>query len=114
VTPADDDLADTLRFMLDNLDAPLTVARLAAHAHMSARTFARRFHAVTGSTPHQWLLNQRLLLARQLLESTDTPVERVAARAGFGSPATLRHHFQRVLDVSPLRYRQTFRTATSA
>ena len=111
IAPGDDDLVATMTHMLDHLDEDLTVERLAAHAHMSPRTFARRFAAVTGSTPHQWLLGQRLLLARRLLESTDAAVERVAERAGFGSSATLRHHFARSLGTSPLRYRQTFRAS---
>lgn len=113
LAPGDAELAGTLAFMLDHLNEPLSVERLAAHAHMSPRTFARRFAAVTGSTPHQWLVHQRLLLARRLLESTDAPVDRVARRAGFGSAASLRHHFSRALDVSPQRYRQTFRAAAS-
>lgn len=112
VTRGDADLADTLRYMLDHLDEPLSVAQLAAHAHMSPRTFARRFTAVTGATPHQWLITQRLLLARRLLESTEAPIERVAQRSGFRTAANLRHHFTRGLGVSPLRYRRTFRAAT--
>src|SRR5690606_37266124 len=111
LAPGDAELAGTLAFMLDHLDEPLSVERLAAHAHMSPRTFARRFAAVTGSTPHQWLVHQRLLLARRLLESTDAPVDRVARRAGLGSAASLRHHFSRALDVSPQRYRPTSRAA---
>ena len=66
---------------------------LAARAHMSPRTFARRFRAETGTTPYDWLTRQRVLLAQRLLESTDEPIERVAQLAGFGTAATLRHHF---------------------
>ena len=57
---------------------------LAARAHMAPRTFARRFRAETGTTPHDWLTNQRVLLARRLLEETDLGVDAIAARAGFG------------------------------
>ena len=66
---------------------------LARRAAMSERTFARRFAAETGTTPGKWLLAQRLHHARELLESSDLAVETVAARAGFGSAALLRHHF---------------------
>ena len=66
--------------------------------------------AVTGTTPHQWLLSQRILLAQRLLETTDEPVERVAQRAGFGSAAGLRQHFSRAVSASPLAYRRTFRS----
>jgi transcriptional regulator GlxA family with amidase domain len=77
---------------------------------MSERTFARRFAAETGTTPGKWLLGQRLHHARTLLESSDLPVETVAARAGFGSAALLRHHFSAQVGVAPGEYRRTFRT----
>jgi transcriptional regulator GlxA family with amidase domain len=84
------------------------VHELAAHAHLSPRTFARRFKETTGTTPHRWLLDQRLQHAEHLLETTDLPVDTVAARAGFGSGDTLRHHFAARRGVSPYTYRRTF------
>jgi transcriptional regulator GlxA family with amidase domain len=102
-------LADLLDWMVENVDQPLTVDDLARQAAMSPRTFARRFRAATGTTPRQWLLRQRVLLAQRLLETTDEPVELVAARAGFGSAAGLRQHFQREVANSPLAYRHAFR-----
>ena len=105
----DDPLAVTLGWMLEHLDRPMSVDDLAGRSHMSPRHFARRFRAVTGTTPHQWLLSQRVLLASRLLETTDDPVELVAQRCGMGNAATLRVHFQRVVGTSPLAYRRTFR-----
>ncbi|GAA3469159.1 hypothetical protein GCM10018965_037120 [Nonomuraea roseola] len=55
---------------------------------MSPRTFARRFHSAVGTTPLQWLLNQRLIRARRLLESTDLPIDQVAEHSGLGSAPT--------------------------
>ena len=104
-----DPLADLLDWMLENLDQPLAVETLADKAAMSPRTFARRFRAATGTTPRQWLLSQRVILAQRLLETTDEPVERIAVRCGFGSAANLRAHFQREVATSPLAYRQCFR-----
>jgi transcriptional regulator GlxA family with amidase domain len=103
-----DPLAATLDWALAHLDEPLTVEDMARRALMSPRTFARRFRAVTGTTPLQWLLRQRILNAQRLLESTDLPVELIAQRSGFGSASVLRTHFKRVLDTSPLTYRRTF------
>jgi transcriptional regulator GlxA family with amidase domain len=108
------DLAATLSWMQAHLDRELAVEALAERAHMSPRTFARRFVAATGSTPHQWLLTQRVLRAQQLLETTDLPVELVAGQSGLGSAATLRQHFQRQLSISPQAYRRTFQTSRSA
>lgn len=97
-----------------HLDDPLTVPDLAARAHMSPRTFARRFREVTGTTPHRWLLDQRLQLAERLLEDTDLTVDTVADRAGFGSSDTLRHHFAARRGVGPLTHRRTFRADPAA
>src|SRR5439155_24609056 len=105
----EDPFAPTLVWVMEHLHEPLVVDDLARRSAMSPRTFARRFRAVTGTTPHQWLLRQRVLLAQRLLETTDDPVERVAERCGFGSAAALRQQFQRVVRTSPLAYRRTFR-----
>lgn len=106
----DEPLAGVLGWMLEHVGEDLSVEQLARRARTSPRTFARRFRASTGTTPHQWLLRQRVLLAQQLLETTDEPVERVAERSGFGSAAALRQHFSRTVSSSPAAYRRTFRS----
>lgn len=88
------------------------IDRLASLAGMSRRTFLRRFQAATGQTPADWLLGLRLRNVRDLLETSDLAIEQVAARAGFGSAATLRHHFRQKLGMTPQSYRQRF-TRTS-
>ncbi|HEX4698123.1 MAG TPA: helix-turn-helix domain-containing protein [Actinomycetes bacterium] len=103
-----DTLTETLSWMTAHLDADLTVDELAQRAHLSARTFARRFRSETGTTPHHWLTGQRVLAAQRLLEETDQPVETVADLAGFGSAAVLRHHFTRRVGTTPTDYRRTF------
>lgn len=112
-TPVPEVAADTLQPVLtwlqENLDADVTVDDLAARAHLSPRTFARRFRAETGTTPHHWLTQQRLNHAERLLERTDEPVERVAAMSGFGTATLLRHHFTRRRGTSPQAYRRAFR-----
>ncbi|MCU1616420.1 MAG: AraC family transcriptional regulator [Frankiales bacterium] len=105
------DLGELLDWAQRHLAGPLPVETLAARALMSPRTFARRFRATTGTTPHRWLLDQRLSLAERLLEDTDLGVEQVAHRCGLGSADTLRHHFSARRRVSPLAYRRTFRAA---
>lgn len=107
--PADDNLSATLDWASANLARPLTIAELAAHAHMSARTFARRFQALTGLSPWRWLLQQRLGAAQGMLETTGLSVEQIAETCGFGSAAVLRLHFGRRLRISPTAYRVHFR-----
>ncbi|WP_018352123.1 GlxA family transcriptional regulator [Longispora albida] len=101
-------LQPVLTWMLDRLGEEHSVASLARQARMSERTFARRFAAETGTTPHRWLNQQRVLHARQLLEDTQLSVEEVAQSCGFGSSALLRHHFHRVTGVAPQDYRRSF------
>ena len=105
----DSGTAATRQWALDRLGEPLSLADLAAHSAMSVRSFTRRFRQETGLSPARWLAQQRVALARQLLESTDTPVERVATDAGFGTTASLRQHLHSAIGVAPLAYRRTFR-----
>ncbi|MFI6261281.1 GlxA family transcriptional regulator [Micromonospora sp. NPDC051006] len=102
-------LEPVLEWLMGHLDRTVTVDELAARAGMAPRTFARRFRAETGTTPHDWMTNQRVLLARRLLEETRLSVEAVADQAGFGDAAALRHHFTRRVGATPHSYRTTFR-----
>jgi AraC family transcriptional activator FtrA len=105
-------LEPTRVWALERLVEPLDVATLARHACVSPRTFARRFREETGTTPAQWLLDQRTLAAQALLERTDLPIEQVAQRSGFGSAASLRQHLGRRARTTPTAYRRTFRDRT--
>jgi transcriptional regulator GlxA family with amidase domain len=104
--------APQLDWILANLEAPHTVATLARRASMSSRTFARRFVEETGTTPMQWVTDQRVLYARRLLEETDLDVDRIAERVGFGNATLLRHHFRRIVGVTPSDYRRRFARAS--
>jgi transcriptional regulator GlxA family with amidase domain len=98
-----------LRWMEDNTTRELTLDGIAVHAGMSTRTLIRRFREQTGTTPLQWLHRARIRQAQHLLETTQHPVERIAAQVGFGSPTAFRDRFKRVTGVSPHTYRRTFR-----
>lgn len=100
--------AATLEWMVEHIDQELPVDKMAKRAHMSPRTFARRFRAATGTTPHKWLMHQRVQMAQRLLETTEEPVEIIAERSGFASAAMLRIHFQSIVRTSPLAYRRCF------
>jgi transcriptional regulator GlxA family with amidase domain len=107
-------LSPLLDELLDSLAEEHTIESLAARAAMSPRTFARRFRQETGTTPHHWLTQQRIMLARRMLEAGDDPIEVVADRSGFTTAAMLRHHFTRVVGTPPSAYRRQFcgRSAT--
>ncbi|MFS8198696.1 helix-turn-helix domain-containing protein [Streptomyces sp. CWNU-52B] len=109
-----DTVGEVLVWMDRHLDQEVTVEQLAARAHMSPRTFARRFQQETGTTPYRWLLRQRVLLAQELLEATDETMDFIADRSGFGTAAALRHQFVRSLGTTPHAYRRTFKGPQAA
>ncbi|MGE3289186.1 MAG: GlxA family transcriptional regulator [Pseudonocardia sp.] len=103
----------TCQWALRHLDQPLGLAELAEHANLSRRTLLRRFHDEIGTSPKRWLLRARLDRARELLETTDLPVEAVAHRTGHSSSAALRDRFTAALGTSPTAYRRSFRPGRS-
>ena len=101
--------AELAAWIVDHLGQSLTVADLARQAHLSERQLARRFVAEMGQTPLQWILHQRVLAARHLLENSHLSVDVIAQRTGLGTASTLRRHLRREIDVTPTNYRRTFR-----
>lgn len=109
--PGANSIAATRQWALENLHLPLSLADLADHARMPLRTFNRRFRDQVGVSPGRWLIQQRLHRARQLLETSDLPVDRIAGQVGFATGGSLRQHLRATIGVSPSRYRQTFQAA---
>nr|WP_308016274.1 helix-turn-helix domain-containing protein [Nonomuraea aurantiaca] len=101
-------LAPTRAWALEHLDRPLTLADLAGHAKISVRTLTRRFHAETGLSPLQWLLHRRVDRARELLETTELPMDQVAGKSGLGSADSLRKHLSSRVGLTPTTYRASF------
>ncbi|MFG3245603.1 GlxA family transcriptional regulator [Streptomyces sp. NPDC048187] len=107
-------IEDLRHHILRNIAAPLTVADLAAHAHVGDRQLTRIFKTELGTTPHAYVESARVEVARQQLESTDATLERVASACGFGTVDTLVRAFRRRLDTTPTEYRRRFRTGAGA
>jgi AraC family transcriptional activator FtrA len=101
-------LAPVMAWAQSHLARPLRVDELARRAAMSPRTFARQFRLQTGTTPHQWLVHQRLLEAQRRLEKTSESIDRIAEAVGLETAATLRLHFSRALGTTPTAYRRRF------
>ncbi|MEV7154139.1 helix-turn-helix domain-containing protein [Streptomyces misionensis] len=104
-------IEDLRHYVLRHIAEPLTVAQLAAHAHISDRQLTRIFKNELGTTPHAYIESVRVEHARNQLESTDATLERIAAACGFGTLDTLVRAFRRRLDTTPTEYRRRFRTA---
>lgn len=107
-------IAPTMAWALERIAEPLALQRLAAHAHLSPRSFTRHFRRATGTSPARWLLDQRVRASLALLEGSDLGVEQVGERVGIPSPAAYRRHFARAMGVSPAGYRRAFRARAAA
>ncbi|ETK34736.1 GlxA family transcriptional regulator [Microbispora sp. ATCC PTA-5024] len=105
----DGTLAPLMEWITERIGEPLTIESMAAHAGVSTRTLARRFADQLGTSPGQWLLAQRIATARDLLESSDLPLDAVARRVGLSSATNLRRRFLTTLGTTPGAYRRTFR-----
>ena len=104
-------LGQLFDFLHQHLALVHTVESLARRVGMSQRTFLRRFQDATGTTPTRWLLNERLLRAKDYLENSKLSIDSIAEQTGFGQAATLRHHFRQHYALSPARYRKQFARA---
>jgi AraC family transcriptional activator FtrA len=90
-----------------------TVASMAARAAMSGRTLQRQFQDATGCAPVEWLTRERIAIVKELLETSELPLPRMAELAGFGSEESLRRHFRRLTSTTPGAYRRQFSEASA-
>jgi AraC family transcriptional regulator, transcriptional activator FtrA len=107
-------LATLQEWTQSHLDEEISVERLAKQVGTSKRTLSRRFAEQAGTSPIDWLIGLRLARAKQLLEKTARRIDEIAYDTGFGSAPTLRHHFRRRLNTSPVAYRSHFRVKYGA
>lgn len=103
--------SNTLDWAVKNLHTEISVDALANKAHMSRRTFDRKFRATLNLTPTVWLVQQRLQLAKTLLENRNLSIENVALKSGFNNSTTMRHHFRKAVGISPTQFQLQFGTA---
>jgi AraC family transcriptional regulator, transcriptional activator FtrA len=108
-----DNLACTLDWIIGHLEHDLSLTAMANNANLSTRQFSRRFKETTGTTPHHWLLRQRILRACALLEQGTMSIEEVAHQCGFDSAAAMRPHFARFLTTSPAAYKRSHASRTT-
>ncbi|MGW4091753.1 GlxA family transcriptional regulator [Nocardia sp. NPDC004750] len=101
-------LAETRAWILANLDRRHSLEDLAKRSNLSRRSFIRRFREETGTSTHVWITSARLNQARELLETTELPIDQIGYRVGLGNPANTRALFKRHLGVSPGQYRHMF------
>lgn len=104
--------SDTLDWALSRLDKPLVVDDLASQANMSRRSFDRHFRASIGMSPKAWLNQQRIQMAKRVLENEQINIEKLAVKVGFDNAITLRFNFQKYVGISPRQYQLQFSRPT--
>ncbi len=92
----------------------LTLTALSAALGMNVYHFLRTFRQVVGSTPHQYLIRQRMHRAAERLITSRDPVSEIVFDAGFGDLSTFNRQFKAVFGVTPRRYRQNWRVFRDA
>jgi len=108
MVPHHSQFSSTLDWAIEHLGEPISINSLAARACMSRRTFDRKFRSTMNMSPKEWLSQQRLFLAKQLLESSSRSIERIAEISGFRNALNLRNGFRNRYGISPSQYRRRF------
>jgi transcriptional regulator GlxA family with amidase domain len=107
-------IAAAQMWIADNYAVPSPVAGMTAASGLAERNFKRRFEAATGYGPLDYVLSLRIEEAKQMLETSDVPIDDIAEEVGYADAAAFRKVFRRATGISPLQYRQKFRWVTEA
>jgi AraC family transcriptional regulator len=89
-----------------DLGGKLSLQQIAAEFDLSVSHFSRAFRNSTGLPPHQWLLQQRVKAAKQLMTVRDLPLSEIAMSAGFANQSHFTRVFSAVVGVSPGTWRR--------
>jgi AraC family transcriptional regulator len=101
-------LFQVLDYINDHLDHDIKLADLAALLDMSQFHFSRLFKQSIGTTPYQYLLQQRIERAKQLLQQTDRSIVDIAFLCGFNSHSHLTKQFRQLTGITPKAFRADY------
>jgi len=110
--PEQNRLSELMDKVRASLDYEHSIKSMATQAAMSPRTFQRRFVALSGVPVTQWLINERVSKACDLLESTNSSLMHISIDVGFKTPENMRYHFKQAQLPSPNYYRKRFNAAS--
>ena len=92
------------RYIKDNLEQKILLTDLAAIAGLSQHHFARAFKQSFGASPHQYLIQTRIVRAQQLLRNTEMEIKEVAIACGFSNQSHLHRHFKKQTGITPRQF----------
>ncbi|EJM18582.1 transcriptional regulator containing an amidase domain and an AraC-type DNA-binding HTH domain [Pseudomonas sp. GM18] len=93
------------QLILDNLGEPLEVTELARACALSRSHFSRAFKCSTGVSPQDWIRQQRIVRAKQLIQNTDMTLTQISLECGFCDQAHFSHIFTRSEGITPFAWR---------
>jgi transcriptional regulator GlxA family with amidase domain len=99
-------VAEAQVWVADNYANPTPVAAMAARSGLSERSFLRRFRRATGQTPVEYVQTLRVEEAKQMLETTEMPIEEIADEVGYTETSSFRNAFRRHVGLSASAYRR--------
>ena len=97
------------RYIREHINQPFTIAQMAQHCDVSARTLQKAFEEYRGTTPVAHARNLRLDHARRALEAGEASVAEIATRFGFGSSTTFALEYRKRFGVAPSRAKHAAR-----
>jgi len=109
----DSRIPDAAKYIEMQYSHTLTMEQVADHVHLSEKHFCKRFKAIYGIPPQQYLLKVRMTRAAQLLSTTPLQIQEVATSVGFHSPLYFSNAFKKFFGVSPKEYRNNQKTAVN-
>jgi AraC family transcriptional regulator len=99
-----------IEFIHDQLGEDFSLSDLAAIAGLSTFHFARVFKQTVGIPPYQYVIQQRIETAKQLMLSTRRPLSEVALKVGFYDHAHFARHFKRLTGLTAKEFLKKIRT----
>lgn len=99
-------LQRAIAYIQDNLEQDISLEAIATHLNMSQYHFSRWFKQSMGIPPYQYVIQQRLELAKILLKHPNTTIAEIALECGFNSQSHLIHHFKKQMGITPKQYQQ--------
>ena len=99
-------LQQAIAYINEYLNQDLSLEAIASTLGMSQYYFARLFKQSMGIAPYQYVIQQRVERAKQLLKQRELSIAEIALRCGFASQSHLNRHFRQLTGMTPKAYRE--------